>query len=163
MPDSRGNESQREMLSLVTARVRDAYVRKPLYVDGALDLISVCRLMSEHALSHALVRDGERLGIFTTTDLRDALLRGEPPATLAVRDASRFELIEIDPDAELYEALWLMVRHRVHRLLVAVALGLETQTAVIIDQRDDAVRDVLAGIVWRAKGDNVALPNLAWV
>jgi CBS domain-containing protein len=118
MPDSRGTESQREMLSLVTARVRDAYVRKPIYVDGSLDLVSVCRVLSEQGVTYTLVRDGKRLGIFTTTDLRDALLRGEPPATLAVRDVSRFELIEVHPDAELYEALWLMVRHRVHRLLV---------------------------------------------
>ena len=118
MPDSRGTESQREMLSLVTARVRDAYLRKPVYVDGSLDLVSVCRLLSRHGVTHTLVRDGTRLGIFTTTDLRDALLRGEPPATLAVRDVSQFELVEVHPDAELYEALWLMVRHRVHRLLV---------------------------------------------
>jgi CBS domain-containing protein len=118
MPDSRGNESQREMISLVTARVRDTYVRKPVYVDGSLDLVSVCRSMSQHGVTHTLVRDGSRLGIFTTTDLRDALLRGEPPAAMAVRDVSRFELVEVHPDAELYEALWLMVRHRVHRLLV---------------------------------------------
>jgi CBS domain-containing protein len=122
MPKSRGPESQREMLSLVTARVRDAYVRKPFYVDGALDLVSVCRLLSQQGLTVALVKDaseaGERLGIFTTTDLRDALLRDEPPSSLAVREVSRFGLVEIHPDAELFEALWLMVRHRVHRLLV---------------------------------------------
>jgi CBS domain-containing protein len=118
MPDSQGTESQREMLSLVTARVRDAYVRKPTYVEGSLDLISVCRMLSEHGLTHTLVRDGNRLGIFTTTDLRDALLRDVPPASLAVRDVCRFDLIQVHPDAELFEALWLMVRHRVHRLLV---------------------------------------------
>ena len=118
MPDSRGTESQREMLSLVTARVRDAYLRKPAYVDGALDLVSVCRLMSQQGLTHTLVRDGSRLGIFTTTDLRDALLLDEAPGVLPVREVSRFELIEVHPDAELFEALWLMVRHRVHRLLV---------------------------------------------
>ena len=33
------SESQREMLSLVTARVRDAYVRKPYYVDGGLERV----------------------------------------------------------------------------------------------------------------------------
>ena len=122
MPESRGPESQREMLSLVTAKVRDAYVRKPFYVGGALDLVSVCRLLSQQGLTVALVQDarpgGERLGIFTTTDLRDALLRDTPPAQLAVREVARFGLIEIDADAELFEALWLMVRHRVHRLLV---------------------------------------------
>ncbi len=117
-------EPQREMLSLVTARVRDAFVRKPLYVDGALDLVAVCRELAERRLTHALVRDtdaatgAERLGIFTTTDLRDALVRDVPPHQLMVREVARFDLVSIDADAELFEALWLMVRHRVHRLIV---------------------------------------------
>ncbi|MFO1327379.1 MAG: putative nucleotidyltransferase substrate binding domain-containing protein [Rubrivivax sp.] len=106
------------MLSLVTARIRDTFIRKPLYVDGALDLVSVCRALSERQATHALVRDGDRLGIFTTTDLRDALLRELPPQALPVREVSRFELVEVQADAEVFEALWLMVRHRVHRLLV---------------------------------------------
>ena len=122
MPDSPASQTQREVLTLVTARVRDAYIRKPFYVDGGLDLVSVCRLLSQQGLTNALVRDRaegvERLGIFTTTDLRDALLRDTPPAALAVREVARFELIEVHPDAELFEALWLMVRNRVHRLLV---------------------------------------------
>lgn len=121
-PASPTSETQREWLSLVTARISDAYIRKPFYVDGGTDLVSVCRLLSQHGLTNALVRDrteaGERLGMFTTTDLRDALLRPEPPATLAVREVAHFDLVEIRPDAELFEALWLMVRHRVHRLLV---------------------------------------------
>ncbi|RZL96220.1 MAG: CBS domain-containing protein [Variovorax sp.] len=106
------------MLSLITARVRDARVRKACYVDGGLDLVSVCRLLSQQGLTDSLVRDGDRLGIFTTADLRDALLRTEPPAALAVREVAQYGLIEIHPDADLFEALWLMVRHRVHRLLV---------------------------------------------
>lgn len=135
MPHTRGPESQREMLSLVTARVRDAYVRKPFYVDGALDLVSVCRALSAQGLTSALVNDGGRLGIFTTTDLRDALLRETPPAALAVREVARFGLIEIEADAELFEALWLMVRHRVHRLLVrgegGAVLGLLSQLDLV--------------------------------
>ena len=118
MPQTQGLETQREMLSLVTARIRDAYIRKPFYVDGAQDLLSVCRLLQQQGLTNALVRDGGRLGMFTTTDLRDALLRDTPPAQLAVREVAQFDLIEVQPDAELFEALWLMVRHRVHRLLV---------------------------------------------
>jgi CBS domain-containing protein len=122
MPETQAKETQREWLSLVTARVRDTLIRKPFYVDGALDLVSVCRQLQQQGLTNALVRDvheGEpRLGLFTTTDLRDALLRPVPPNKLAVRDVARFQLIEIHPDAELFEALWLMVRHRVHRLVV---------------------------------------------
>ena len=116
------SESQRELLSLATARVRDAYLRRPFYVDGTLDIVAVCRLLAAEGLTYALVRDrdedGERLGIFTTTDLRDALLRDTPPAATAVRDVARFFLVEIHPDAELFEALWLMLRERVHRLVV---------------------------------------------
>ncbi len=115
-------DTQREMLSLVTARIRDAYLRKPHYVDGGMDLVAVCRELSAHALTYALVRDMHggvaRLGIFTTTDLRDALLRPLPPQQLAVREVARFDLIGIGIDADLFEALWLMVRHRVHRLVV---------------------------------------------
>ena len=115
-------ETQREMLSLVTARISDAYLRKPYYVDGGADLVSVCRELSAHGLTQALVRDKldgvERLGIFTTTDLRDALLRDVPPAQLAVREVARFDLVSVEADADLFEALWLMVRHRVHRLVV---------------------------------------------
>ena len=54
MPTTNAAEPQREMLSLVTARVRDAYVRKPFYVDGALDLVSVCRELSAQGLTTAL-------------------------------------------------------------------------------------------------------------
>ena len=109
---------QREWLSLLMARVRDAFVRKPFYVDGGLDLVSVCRLMAERDVGNALVRDGERIGMFTTTDLRDALLRPEPPQRVAVREVARFELISIEPDSEVFEALLLMLQHRVHRVLV---------------------------------------------
>ncbi len=115
---------QREFLSLMMARVRDAYVRRPFYVDGGLDLVQVCALMASAGQSNALVRDGERIGMFTTTDLRDALLRpgGDgrylSPGAVPVRDVARFELIAVDADAELFEALLLMLRHRVHRVLV---------------------------------------------
>ncbi len=115
-------EPQREMLSLVTSRIRDAYLRRPFYVDGDTDLVAVCRALASHGLTYALVRDhhegAERIGIFTTTDLRDALLRPEPPQQLAVREVAHFEVFSIGADADLFEALWLMVRHRVHRLVV---------------------------------------------
>ena len=117
---------QREFLALMMARVRDAYIRKPVYVDGGLDVVSVCRLMAEQDLSDLLVRDhdsdgdsdGERIGMFTTTDLRDALLQPVPVSELPVRELASFELICVAPDAEVVEALLLMIRHRVQRVLV---------------------------------------------
>ena len=117
---------QREFLALMMARVRDAYIRKPVYVDGGLDVVSVCRLMAAQDLSDLLVRDsgsdcdsdGDRIGMFTTTDLRDALLQPVPLNELAVREVASFELICVAPDAEVVEALLLMIRHGVQRVLV---------------------------------------------
>jgi CBS domain-containing protein len=122
LADDEGMDQHRELLSLMLVRVRDAYLQKPFYVDGQLDLVSVCRLLSGHKTGNALVRDEkngiERVGMFTTTDLRDALLHPTPPAQLAVRDVARFDLVTIGPEAELFDALLLMLRHRVHRVLV---------------------------------------------
>ena len=116
------NDHNREMMSLMLVRVKDAYLQKPLYVDGNLDLVSVCRILSEHKRSHVLVRDAQagapRVGIFTTTDLREAMLNPIAPNALPVRAAARFDLISIPADAELFDALLVMLRHRVHRVLV---------------------------------------------
>ena len=109
---------RREMLSLMMVRVGDAYLRKPYFVDGGADIVAVCRDLAAQGLTNALVRDGARLGMFTTTDLRDALLRELPPHRLAVREVAHFDLIEMAPDAALFDALLTMVRHRVHRVLV---------------------------------------------
>lgn len=116
------SRTSREFLSLMMVRVKDAYIRKPFFVDGGLDLVSVCRLLQAQGLSNALVRDSldgvERIGMFTTTDLRDALLRDVPPAQLTVREVAQFTLVSLPADAELSEALLAMIRHRVHRVLV---------------------------------------------
>ena len=75
--------------SIITARVRDAGLRLPFYIDGSADLVSVCRELSQRGLTQALVRDVrdgvQRVGIFTTTDLRDALLRPQSPQHLKKR------------------------------------------------------------------------------
>lgn len=109
---------RREIVSLMTARVGDAYLGKPVFVDGDTDLVSLCRLLSERGRTDALVRDGDRLGIFTTTDLRDALLRPEPPASIMVREVAVFAPYSVSVDDELYTALILMLRHRIHRVIV---------------------------------------------
>ena len=117
-----GKRRDREFLSLMMAPVTDAFMRKPHFVDGAQDIVSVCRELSALGLTNTLVRDTrdgqERVGMFTTTDLRDALLQPLPPQRLPVASVARFDLISIGTDAALYDALLMMIRHRVHRILV---------------------------------------------
>ena len=134
LADDEEIDHNRELMSLMLVRVKDAYLQKPFFVDGQLDLVAVCRELSAHKLTNALVRDVHqgvaRIGMFTTTDLRDALLKPIAPNQLPVRDVARFDLITLGPDAKLFEALLIMLRHRVHRVLVKdgdTILGLLSQ------------------------------------
>ncbi|TPE46840.1 putative nucleotidyltransferase substrate binding domain-containing protein [Amaricoccus solimangrovi] len=113
-----GGRERREFISLMTARVRDAPLRKPFFAEGGTDLVTLCRDLKAHGRTGALVRDGERLGIFTTTDLRDALALGRPPETVAVREVAIFEPLSVSADDELFEALIVMLRHGFHRVIV---------------------------------------------
>ncbi|MDD4942376.1 MAG: putative nucleotidyltransferase substrate binding domain-containing protein [Rhodoferax sp.] len=122
LAEDQERDHNREMMSLMLVKVKDAYLQKPIYVDGQQDIVSVCQVMSAQKASHALVRDEShgalRIGMFTTTDLREALLKNRAPSALLVRDVARFDLISLPPEAELFEALLVMLRHRIHRVLV---------------------------------------------
>jgi CBS domain-containing protein len=110
--------SQREMQALTQSRVAEAYLRPAHVVDGGTDIVGVAAVMQAQHSSSVLVRDGERLGIFTNTGLQRAIADGRPLATLPVRELATFKLVTIAPDAPLFDALALMIQHQVHRLVV---------------------------------------------
>lgn len=108
----------REFLELMASRVRDAPLRVPVWADGGTDLVTLCRMLSDAGRTGALIRDNGRVGIFTTTDLRNALLLGRPPEQVAVREVAVFEPLSVSVEDELFDALVLMLRHGFHRVLV---------------------------------------------
>ncbi len=116
-------QSQHELQSLTMARVEQAFIRPPATVSAEADIVSVARAFSEHRTNCVLVQDDQtnppRIGIFTTTGLQTAILHGTPLHELKVREIANFDLITISPDAPLFDALALMIRHKIHRLVVA--------------------------------------------
>lgn len=112
------SRERREFISLMAAKVRDAPLETPFQVDGSTDLVTLCRQLSEAGRAGALVRDGDRIGVFTATDLRDALLLGKPPETVRVREVASFDIHSVSADDALFDALVLMLRHGVHRAIV---------------------------------------------
>ncbi len=111
--------SQRELQALTMSRVDEAFLRPAHVVEGATGIVDVATTMQAQRSSCVLVRDGARLGIFTSTGLQRAILDGRPLHTLPVRELANFELVTIAPEAQLFDALALMIQHQVHRLVVA--------------------------------------------
>jgi CBS domain-containing protein len=116
-------DSQHELQSLTMARVDEAFVRPPHFVDADTDIVSVVKLFQEERTTTVLVRDDSckppRLGIFTHTGLQKAILSGAPLDRLPVRELANFSLISVRPHDYLGDALAVMIRNRVHRVVVA--------------------------------------------
>ena len=116
-------QSRHELQSLTMARVDEAFVRTPHFVDADTSILEVTRQF--HALRTAtlLVRDSRvsppALGIFTLTGLQRAILDGTPLDRLPVRGLTNFSLIKVRPGDQLGDALAIMIRHKVHRVVVA--------------------------------------------
>ena len=116
-------KNQHELQSLTMSRVDEAFLRPAHFVDAGTDILSVVKLFQAHRTSNVLVRDTQsqppRLGIFTATALQRAILDGRPLDQLAVGELSTFKLIEVKPSDQLGDAMAVMLRRRVHRVVVA--------------------------------------------
>jgi len=113
---------EHELRSLTLSRVDEAYLRPAWVVPGDQDVLSVVRLMHEKEVSSVLVRDESegpsRLGIFTQTRMQRAVLDGRPLSSMSVREWAHFSLVTISPTQQMGDALALLTRHRILRLVV---------------------------------------------
>lgn len=111
-----------ELQALSLARVRDAPLRPAHVVDATADVVSVARLFRQHDCNSVLVRDAAgdapRLGMFTTSALQEAVLGQAPLHDLPVGRLARYPLITVAADDPVGEALVLMLRHGIHRVVV---------------------------------------------
>ncbi|MFC3533664.1 putative nucleotidyltransferase substrate binding domain-containing protein [Vogesella facilis] len=107
----------RELQTLLTATVRDACSRLPVFAEGGDSILDAARLMKQRKSKSILVRHGERLGMFTTTDFRDIILTATPSST-PLHQVCHFDLITVDIDDFLFNALLTMTQRNIRRLVV---------------------------------------------
>jgi len=115
-------QSKHELQSLTLSRVDEAFVRPPHFVEMDADVLSVVKVLQAQRTKSVLVRDRSttpvRVGVFTASTLQRAILTGIPLAQQTVGSLSNFDLISIRPSDQVGDALALLLRHRVHRLVV---------------------------------------------
>lgn len=116
-------QDQQEMQSLTLSRLEEALLHAPHYVDADTDIAAIARMFDKERISHVLVRDASgtlpRLGIFSSTALPKAIIDGRPLDDLPVGDLATYNLITLPPNALMGDALAKMLRHRIHRIVVA--------------------------------------------
>ena len=116
-------QSRHELQSLSMARVDEAVVRPPCFVAASTSIVEVARQFQAQRIRSVLVRDTAttppRLGIFTTTGLQRAILSGTALDQLAVGALANYQLITVRPSDQMGEALAVMIKHNVHRVVVA--------------------------------------------
>lgn len=109
--------ANRELQTLLASQISDIASHIPVFLDANETVLDAAKAMKQQRVKSILVRDGDRVGIFTTSDFRDVLLAGHEAHT-KLGAISRFELITCDIHDYLFNALLTMTRHTVQRVVV---------------------------------------------
>lgn len=105
--------------------IRDLEQRQVVSCSADDPLVDIVNRMRELSISCVVtVADGKPTAILTDRDLRNKVIAaGLDPAGLKVADVMSAPVITIGEDDALYEALYRMSRHGIHRLVVVDRAG----------------------------------------
>jgi CBS domain-containing protein len=119
--------------------VRDTMTESPRSIGASASVVEAARLMREEHIGSLPITEGEQLvGMITDRDIATRVVaEAIDPETTSVGDVYSRDLITVEPDRDLQEALQLMARHQVRRLPV-VENG---RLVGIVAQADIALRE----------------------
>ncbi len=74
--------------------------------------------MRDNDINALFVRDGERIGVVTGMNLSKAVVLRRLPLDTPIREVCHFDVIAVDADDFIFEALLLMTKHDKRRLAI---------------------------------------------
>jgi CBS domain-containing protein len=100
--------------------VRDTMTENPRSIEASSSVVEAARLMrEEHIGSLPITEDEQLVGMITDRDITTRVVaEAADPTMTSVGDVYSRDLISVEPDKDLAEALKLMARHQVRRLPV---------------------------------------------
>jgi CBS domain-containing protein len=100
--------------------VRDTMTENPRSIGASASVVEAARLMREEHIGSLPITDDEQLvGMITDRDITTRVVaEAADPKMTSVRDVYSQDIISVEPDEDLEEALLLMARHQVRRLPV---------------------------------------------
>lgn len=132
--------------------IRDLMTGNPCSIDADKSVAYAAKMMRDEDVGLAPIVQGDKL-VGTVTD-RDIALRvvaeGKDPEATTVGEIASRELVTIDPEQDLDEALRLMARHQVRRLPVVEEdgklVGIVAQKDIAQHASDEQTGDVVEDI-----------------
>ena len=115
--------------------IRDFYQRTVVSCSADDALVDIVAQMRERSISCVVVvTDGKPYAIVTDRDLRNKVVAtGKDPASLRVAVVMSTPLVTIGEDDVLYETLYRMSRHNIHRLVVVDQAGVLAGIITVTD------------------------------
>jgi CBS domain-containing protein len=119
--------------------VQDAMTSNPRTIDADKDVAYAAKMMKDEDVGVAPIVEGDQLvGVLTDRDIAiKVVAEGKDPTSTKVREIASTNVVTVDPQQDLDEALQLMAKHQVRRLPVVEEDG---KVVGILAQRDVALK-----------------------
>ena len=101
-------------------KIREVMTSKPCSIDAAKSVANAAKMMRDEDVGLAPIVEGDRLvGVLTDRDIAVRVVaEGRDPEQVKVTEVASGDVVTLDPQQDLDEALRLMARHQVRRLPV---------------------------------------------
>jgi CBS domain-containing protein len=131
--------------------VRDAMTENPRSIAASASVVEAARLMREQHIGSLPITDDEQLvGMITDRDLATRVVaEAADPERTSVGEVYSRDLISIEPDEDLDEALQLMARHQVRRLPVVEngrLVGIVAQADIALSENEQKTGHLVEAI-----------------
>jgi CBS domain-containing protein len=140
--------------------VREAMTEGPRSIGPSASVVDAARLMRDEHVGSLPITDGDTLvGMLTDRDITTRVVaEAADLATTSVGDVCSQDLVSVEPDKDLEEALGLMARHQVRRLPVVEdgrLVGIVAQADIALTLSDDEKKtgELVEAISERSEGE----------
>ena len=138
--------------------VRDAMTEDPRSIGKSVSVVEAARVMREQDIGSLPITDDEMLvGMITDRDITTRVVaEAADPGMTPVGDVYSRDLISVEPDKDLEEALQLMARHQVRRLPVVEngrLIGIVAQADIALSENETKTGELVEAISEPTVGD----------
>jgi CBS domain-containing protein len=140
--------------------VRETMTEDPRSIATSASVVEAARLMRDEHIGSLPITEGDTLvGMITDRDITTRVVaEAGDLATTSVGDVYSEDLISVEPDKDLEEALIIMARHQIRRLPVVeegrlVGIVAQADIALTLSEDEKRTGELVEAISERSEGE----------